>query len=387
MDFRFSEEEESFRKGICDFLTKEMKGELEKELIEMGMTHRGPLVQELLRKMGKRGWLAPNLPKEFGGLGLSYIHRFIAFDELTYHGGPMVLPGAHWVAPVILKHGSEELKREFLPRIARGEIEFSIAYTEPNAGSDLANLQIRAVEDEDDFIINGGKIYNSYAHAGDYHWLVARTDFKAPKHKGISLFIVDSSSPGITIMPLWTLSGERTNEVFYDDVRVPKMYLIGEKNKGFYYVMSSLDYERMTPVGDLRRALELLLKYIKEAGQDRKSLSKDVLVRQKLAKMAVKVHIAHLLALRVASLQDKGIIPSYEASMLKVVWSETWKELSDIALQIMGLYGQLKKESEHVPLYGEFQRHCLNSLVHTIYMGTSEIMRNVIAQRGLNMPR
>jgi hypothetical protein len=387
MEFRFSAEEEEFRREISDFLDKEMTEEVKKEIAETGTIIQGPLVRKLLRKMGKRGWLAPNLPTEYGGLGLSYLHRFIAFDELTYHGGPMILAGAHWVAPVLLEYGSKEQKEELLPRIAKGEIEFGIAYTEPNAGSDVASLELSAIEDGDDFILNGGKIYHCHAHFAEYSWLVARTDFKAPKHRGISLFIVDSSLPGITVEPLQTMSGERTNEVYYDNVRVPKRYLVGERNKGFYYIMSSLEHERMTPVGDLQRAFELLVEYVKATKRDGEPLSKDVLVRQKLAEISTEIHIARLHALRIARLQDKGIAPSYEASMMKLIWGETWQKLANMGMQIMGPYGQLKSGSKGVRLYGEFERAYLNTQHYTIFMGTSEIMRNIIALRGLNLPR
>ena len=239
MNFRFSPDEERFRQEVRAFLDKEVTEGVLQE-IDSGQGF-GPHSWELLRKLGAKGWLTPSWPKEYGGLGLSHIYRFIIQEELDYYGGLFIgrSTGASIAGPTILLYGSEEQKKEYLPRIARGEIEFALGYTEPQAGSDLAALEIRAVEDGEDYVMNGQKCFNTRSHFAQYHWLAARTDPNAPRHRGISLFIVDLSSPGITIRPMWTVGGTRTNEVFYDSVRVPKGNLVGEKNRGFYHIATA----------------------------------------------------------------------------------------------------------------------------------------------------
>lgn len=387
MEFRLSPEEERFRQEVRGFLESEMKAEVIKER-ESGLG-MGSATWELVRRLGARGWLTPTWPKEYGGLGTSHIHRFIIEDELDYHGGLPAgrLVGASMAGPTIMIYGNEEQKREYLPQIAKGEIEFALGYTEPQAGSDLAALEIRAVEDGDDYVLNGQKVFNTRCHYAQYHWLGARTDPEAPKHRGISLLIVDLKSPGITVRPLWTVGGTRTNEVFYDNVRVPKKNLVGEKNRGFYHITTALDFERTFPVGNMRRTLEELVKYAQEEMRAGKPLAQDPLVRQKLAGMAIEVEVAYMLALRVAWMQATGVIPSYQASMLKVFAAESRQRLNNIGMQIMGLYGQLQSDSRWAPLGGEIEHHYRDDLLITIAGGTSEIMRNIIATRGLGLPR
>jgi len=246
MDFGYTKEEEDFREKLCSFLDKELTEEIARQNWEdKGV---GPEAREFSRKLAANGFLGMSWPKEYGGQGLPPTFDFILLDELGKRWGAHIPldVGYTMVANTILRRGSEKMKREFLPRIIGGEIEFCLGYTEPNAGSDLASMKMRAVEEGDDFLITGQKTFNTEAHYSEYHWLAARTDFNPniPKHRGISLFIVDMNSPGITVRPLITMSGERTNEVFYENVRVPKDRLVGEKNKGFYYMMEAIDSER-----------------------------------------------------------------------------------------------------------------------------------------------
>lgn len=385
MDFGFTPEEEAFRQQVRQFLEKEVTPEVVAET-ELGMGW-GPHTREFLRKMGAKRWLTPSWPEEYGGMGASYTYRFIVKEELAYYGGPHVFIGVDMAGPTILLFGSEELKKEYLPRIARGEVEFVLGYTEPQAGSDLAALDIRAVEDGDDYVMNGQKVFNTAAHFGEYHWLGARTDATGPKHRGISLFVVPMDSPGITVRPLWTMAGWRTNEVFYDNVRVPKRNLVGEKNRGWYHIATALDFERSFTIGHLRRDLEHLVQYCRETKRDGKALSEDPSVRNKLAQLAIEIEVAYLFACRIAWMLDKEQVPNYEASMVKVFGSELEGRIANTATQILGLYGQLKEGSKWAPLHGrvEFKyRECLRSL---ITRGSSEIMRNIIATRGLGLPR
>ncbi|MCK4722459.1 MAG: acyl-CoA dehydrogenase family protein, partial [Dehalococcoidia bacterium] len=262
MDFGFTPEEEKLRQEVRAFLQKEVTLEVIAETVEYG-GGAGPVFgRKVIQKMGARGWLCPTWPTEYGGLNSSEMVGFIIRDEMTYAGAPMALVGATMAGPTILRFASDELKKEFLPRIARGEIEMALGYTEPQAGSDLAALEIRAedkaeveADDKGDyFLLNGQKMFNTHAHFADYHWLGARTetDPAVRKHRGISLMVVDLKSPGISIRNMTTIAGWKTNEVFYDNVKVPRKNLVGEKNRGFYYILTALDFERMFPVGGFR---------------------------------------------------------------------------------------------------------------------------------------
>jgi alkylation response protein AidB-like acyl-CoA dehydrogenase len=382
VDFRFSPEEENFKQEVRDFFSKEEKvvTEARKEW-DTGQGF-GPYCWDILRKIGAKGWLCPTWPKEYGGLELSYIYRYIVQEQMHNCINMYATVGAGMAGPIILRHGSERQKKEYLPRIARGEIEFALGYTEPQAGSDLASLEIRAEDKGDHFLINGQKMFNTRAHYAQYHWLGARTEVTTPKYKGISLFIVDLKTSGITINPDWTLGNMRTNQVFYDDVKVPKEALVGDKNRGFHYILEALDYERITTTAGLERDFQELVDYIKGSGR-----GNETLIRQRISELAIDIEAAKLLSIRVAWMIDCGRIPNYEASMLKMVVVETEQKLVNTAVQIFGLYGQLKRGSRWAPLDGKFEWRYRDSLEGLVTRGTSEIMRNIIAQRGLGLPR
>ena len=382
MDFRFSPEEEKFRKEVADFFIKEEKVVTEARKEWNSGQGFGPYCWEILRKIGARGWLCPTWPKEYGGLELPYIYRYIVQEQMHYFTNIYATVGAGMAGPIILRHGSEQQKNEYLPQIARGEIEFALGYTEPQAGSDLASLEIRAEDKGDYFLISGQKMFNTRTHYAQYHWLGARTEDTTPKYKGISLFIVNLKTPGITINPDWTVGNIRTNQVFYDDVKVPREAMVGDKNRGFYYILEALDYERISTLAGLERDFQEIVDYIKANGR-----GKEPLIRQKVAELAIDIESAKLFSLRVAWMLNSGKIPNYEASMLKMVVAETEQRLVNTAMQIFGLFGQLKKGSKWAPLNGEFEWRYRDSLEALVTRGTSEIMRNVIAQRGLGLPR
>ena len=390
MNFDLTDKQKRFRQDVCDFFDKEVTDGVIEES-ESGMGY-GPHSWELIRKLGERKWLAPSFPEKYGGLGLSRIYRYIVLRELDYRNALVVVPGLGSVGvdmagPVILRYGSEELKNEFLPRIARGEIELVLGYTEPNAGSDLSGITLRAVEDGNEYILTGQKTFNTSCHFAQYHWLMARTDPDAPRHKGISLFLVDLKSPGISVNPLWEMSDMRTNEVFYDEVRVPKKYLVGEKNSGWYYVASALDLERVMTVGSLERIFEKLISYTKTTTKNGRPLSKEPWIRQKLVEMAIEISVARNLVHRVVWLQDKNKIPNHETALLKMFVSELNQRLIQTAMDILGPYGQLRKGSKHAAFNGTIERAFRASFLMSIGGGTSEIMRNIVALRGLGLPR
>jgi hypothetical protein len=391
MDFGYTKEEEEFRKRLSQFLDQELTEEIARQNWEdRGVGREG---REFSRKLAAHGFLGMSWPKEYGGQGLSPTYDFILLDELGQRWGahiPLDI-GYTMVGHTILHRGSEELRGEFLPRIIRGEIEFCLGYTEPNAGSDLASMKIRAVEDGDDYLINGQKTFNTEAHYADYHWLAARTDFNPniPKHRGISLFIVDMNSPGLTIRPLWTMSGERTNEVFYEDVRVPKKRLVGEKNKGFYYMMEAIDSERnhvFTP-SRLIPILKDLIHYVRETEFQGQRLAENPLIQEQLAQAAIELEVAQVIAEHSRWMESYRVPMTYEPEITKIVISELEQRLVDTGMQILGLYSQLEEGSKRVPLKGRIEWYFLHSFMTTIGAGTSEVGRNIIAQRGLGLPR
>jgi len=390
MDFRFTDEEEEFRKEVRDFL----EGELGKGSFEV---HSDAWLcgfsPEFSRKLGEKGWIGLCWPKEYHGKGKSYIHRLVLTEELLRYGAPAA---AHWfgdrqMGPSIIRHGSAEQKEYFLPRIAQGEACFGIGMSEPDAGSDLASVKTRAVEDGDDYLIDGQKVWTSGAHHVDYLYLVARTDPDAPKHKGISEFIVDMKLPGIEVRPLVDMTGaHHYNEVFFDNMRVPKTSLVGEKNRGWYQITAQLDYERsgierlMTNYPIYRDLIE----YVKKAKRRGIPLAEEQVVRHKLADLQVQYEVGRLLTYRVAWVLDQGRLPNYEAAMAKAFCTAFEQHLAKVATQILGAYGQLRQGSKWVP--PEFRESATESYLfspgYSLQGGTSEILRNIVALRGLGLP-
>jgi len=382
MDFNYSKDEEEFRQMLDRFFTEDkvLVKAANKEW-DSGIGF-GEACWSILRKIGKQGWLCPTWPEKYGGLELSYMYRYIIQEKMHQYLNIYSTVGAGMAGPVIMSHGSKEQKKFFLPKIASGEIEFALGYTEPEAGSDLASMDMQVEEKSDHFLINGQKMFNTRSHYAQYHWLGARTAKTDPSYKGISLFIVDFSTPGISLTPYYTLGGERTNGVFYDNVKVPKDALVGEQNKGFYYIIEALAYERISTVAGLERELKHLVNLVNKIGK-----GKDPVVRQKVADVAIDIEAAKLLAQKIAWMLNNKKIPSYEASMLKIMVTETEQRLLNAAMEIMGHYGELQENSKWAVMNGKFEWAYRFSVQELIIRGTSEIMRTIIAERGLKLPR
>lgn len=385
MDFGLSEAQLRLRQDVRAFCLEQRTPELIDETY-WNYTW-GPLTRQYLQKAGARGWLTPTWPKKYGGLEASHVDDLIIAEEMAYHLMRPSSVGASMAGPTIMRFGSDDQKDDYLPRIARGEVGFSLGYTEPQAGSDLAALDIRAVDDGDDFVLNGMKTFNTASHFSEYHWLGARTDPDAPRHRGVSLMIVDLRSPGITIRPLWTMAGYRTNEVYYDNVRVPKKNLVGVRGRGFQEIAVALDFERMFLSAPLARLLDDILEYTREADSRGKPLAADPLVRHQLAEVAADVEACRLFAFRLAWILDQGRVPNYESAMAKVFITESLNRLTHVGMKILGPFGQLQRGSKWAPFSGCLEHDQRHQVVETIYAGTSEVMRNIIAQRGLGLPR
>ena len=387
MDFTFTPEQEAFRQEIRTFLRECLPDDRPGWNGENDFEFARTFLQQLAPKR----WIAPVWPEEYGGLGLGLWEQVIFNEEMSYRGAPSAnLSAVGYLGPTIMMFGTEEQKRQHLPGITSGEVFWCQGYSEPEAGSDLASLQTRAVADGDDFIISGQKIWTSQAHYSDWMFLLARTDQDAPKHKGISYFLLDMKSPGITVRPLINMGNQAGfNEVFFDNVRVPRSGLLGELNRGWYMATTTLDMERSSVAGSSgsRRSLEELTAFAEETKVNGGRLQDLPLVRNKLADLWIELSISKFLSYRVVTLQERGLVPNHEASIVKVFNSEYGQRLARAGLHILGLYGQLRPESPYARLRGRFERWYLISAATTIAAGTSEIQRNIIATRGLGLPR
>ena len=387
MDFSFSPEEERLLEEVRSFLKTEVTDALLAESEKLGHIYGGKEGRKFIQKFAAHGWLTPNWLPEYGGLGTSATVAFAIREEMAYAGVPLIFVAAHMAGPTIMHFGSQQMKDQWLLPIARGEVEFCLGYTEPQAGSDLSALKIRAVDKGDCFLLNGQKTFNTHAHVADYHWLGTITDPDAKKYRGMSLMIVDLKSPGITIRPMVTMAGWQTNEVFYDDVVVPKENLVGELNAGFFYVMQALDYERMFPLAIYGRLLDEVAEYARTKTVRGKPLSSNPIVRQKLAQMKIELEVNRHLYYRLAHMLDSGQVPNYQASMQKLFATETAQRIANTGMEVLGMFGQLKKDSKWAVLAGKTEKFYRTSVVETIYAGTSEIQRGIIAMRGLELPR
>jgi len=388
MDFAFTEEQNKLRQEVRDFLEEELRPGTFTPTCDAWIIGHDPV---FTKKVAAKGWIGLTWPKEYGGQGRSYFDRLIVTEEMLRYGAPAA---CHWFADrqiggAVLNYGTDVQKQEILPKILKGEAYVGLGMSEPEAGSDLASLQTRAVEDGDNFVINGQKVWTSGAHFMNYIYLVARTDAEVAKHKGISEFIVETSLPGITIRPLTDITGgEHFNEVFFDSVRVPKKYLIGERNKGFYQILNQLDYERsgMERLMGNYPLFDALIKYTKETSYDGKPLSQDPIIRHKLAQLKIEFEVGRLQIYRVAMVMDEGRAPNWESSLSKAYSTSFEQHLASVAMDIMGLYGQLCSDSKWVQLGGMARDSYLASKGYSLQAGTSEILKNILAQRKLGLP-
>ena len=350
----------------------------------------GPLYMQAVRRLGADGWLGIGWPREYGGQGRSPVEQFIFFDEAARAGVMLPTLTINAVAPAIMQHGTAEQKARFLPPILRGELHFSIGYTEPSAGTDLASLRTRAVRDGDEWVINGSKVFTSLAEYADYIWLAARTDPGAAKHKGISIFAVKTDRPGYRITPIWTLGNVRTNATYYDDVRVPAAALIGEENSGWQLITTQLNHERiaLAPVGYVDRIYHDVRQWAHETRlADGRRVIDQPWVQLHLARVHAKLEVLKLLNWREAWNMARGTLDFAQASAVKVYGSELYVEAYQLLLEVMGEAGYLKRDSPGAVLKGRVERMYRATLILTFGGGTNEVQRDIIAMAGLAMPR
>jgi alkylation response protein AidB-like acyl-CoA dehydrogenase len=389
VDFEFSDEERRFEQEVVRFLEENRSPEvMDANPEQLSQTVDTPPKRGLMRKMAERGWLGMSWPRQYGGQERSGIYDFLLTEALSRFGAPQPGKGVGIVGKTLIRNGNEKLKQYFLPRIIRGEVEFAIGYSEPQAGSDAANMQLKAQKVEGGWKLDGQKVWTTSAHFADWYWVGARTDREAPKHKGITLFLIRMDAPGLEIRPTWTIGDERTNEVFFDDVFVSDDFVVGEVNKGWTYICEALDLERfaMMPVGPVEKKVEALCDHVARAERDGQPLRKDPILRSRIARIVTDLEVSRMLQRRVVSEAVKGGVPTVESSQYKLFMTEFGKRVADAALDILGAEGQLRPGEDGAPLEGRFERSYRYTVVDSIGGGASEIQKNIIARRGLGLP-
>ena len=390
MDFEYTDEQKAFQQEVRDFLKENYDPEVMDPTREgMAQLVDSPVRRQFMKKLSDRGWVGMSWPSEYGGRDMPGMYEYLLNEELAAAGAPLIGKGVGIVGKTIIRHGNERLKKEFLPKILNAEIEFAIGYTEPDSGSDLASLKTKAVKEGDGWRINGQKRFTTSAHFADWYWLAARTDFDVPKHKGITLFLIPMHAEGITIQPMPTLGdNEITNEVFLDDVFVHDDYVVGEVNKGWYYVSEALDFERFTlyTISAYVRKYEALRDAIREAQRNGSALKDDPIARQRVAWFATQIEVARMHMMRVISKASAGEVPNIESSMFKLWTTTLGQRFADEFMTMFGATGALKKGNPNAPANGRFEHIYRYSVVDTVGAGTSEVQKNILARRGLGLP-
>jgi alkylation response protein AidB-like acyl-CoA dehydrogenase len=382
MHLEFTEEQRSLQRELRAYfaaLVEEVEGSEGEE----------PAYTRYIRRMGEDGWLGLGWPVEYGGHARGAIDQMIFVEESHWAGVPLPLLTLNSVGPTLMALGTAEQKERILPGILRGRVHFSIGYTEPSAGTDLASLQTRAVRDGDEYVINGQKIFTSAIQYADYVWLAARTDPEAPKHKGLSVFIVPVDTPGFHWVPLRTTAGEFTSSTFYEDVRVPAENLVGTENEGWKLITNQLNHERVAicPSSGLLRSLSDVRRWAQEheLGDGRTAIDHEW-VQITLARVHAKIDVLKLLNWKVAWASDKGLHPA-DASATKVYGTELALEVYRALLEVVGQAGYLVEGSPGAVLRGRLERQARSQTIFTFGGGTNEIQRDIIAMIGLGLPR
>lgn len=406
MDFGYTPEQDALRDELRQFIAEHVTEDVIDE-IENGhrgadgqiRRGRGPKTTELFKKIGDHGWLGISWPVEYGGQGKDRLTQYIVEEEFTRAG--LSVGGGGSGAPAIMVAGTEEQKQYYIPGLISGEISFALGFTEPSNGADLAGLQCRAVRDGDDYVINGQKMFTSAAHTATHIYLMARTDPDAPRHKGISIFIFPMDTPGITVRPLWTLQNNptapidttygtaRTNETFFEDVRIPSSCLLGKENQGWYVGAMGLNLDR---VGAWRYLISIrrdedMMNWLKQNSFNGYTPGQDGAVRDRVAEMWIEAQVSRLMTMRSMSIVQRNQDFSYEGSAEKVWAPEHGIRITETAAQVLGPYAQLMRTSPEAIEDGVFAHNVLSSWISGVNHGSVQVMRDQVARRGLGLPR
>lgn len=393
MDFEFSAGERAFVDEVRGFLREQARlpdahDVMAPDRDSDSMLADTPARRRFNRELARHGYLGMSWPAKYGGAERAGIYEYLLNEELSRVGAPLIGKGVGIIGKTLIRHGSEKLKAEFLPKILEAEIEFALGYSEPGAGSDLAALQLRAVREGEGWRMNGQKTFNTSAHFADWYWLAARTDIEVPKHQGITLFLVPMNQSGITVKEIHTLGEHRTNHVFLDDVWVHDDYRVGELNKGWTYISEALDLERFSiyTISPLELKLEQMIDYVAHHTRDGRPLSQFPDVRRTVAQMSAQLETAKMLQRNVIFAASLGQVPTVEAAMCKLYTTTLSQRLANAMMDILGPRGLLHKSTAEAPGSGRWEWAYRATVVDTIGAGTSEIQKNIIARRGLGLP-
>ncbi|MEE2677429.1 MAG: acyl-CoA dehydrogenase family protein [Myxococcota bacterium] len=390
MHVEFTPEQKKLRSEIRsyyrDLFTPELRAAFDAELEQMG----GPVFREIVQRMGKDGWLGIGWPKEYGGQARSPLDQFIFWDETYRARAPLHIIPVLTIGPALMEHGSEEQKRAILPKILSGELFFGVGYTEPTAGTDLASLQTRATRENGSWVINGQKIFTTFAHTADYIWLAARTDPDAPKHAGISLILVPTDTPGFSVTPIWTLGKERTNATYYQDVRVPVSNTVGPEGGGWTLITSQLNHERIALA--IPGHCEAMMDEVWRHAADTPAPGGGTMLDQQwvqvnLARVYAKLRAVQVLNWRSAWSMTEGVPDMAEASALKVMGTEFFVEAYNLLLEITGAAGVVLEGEPGCLFGGLLETAYRGATTLTFGGGVNEVQRDIIAAAGLGMPR
>ncbi|MBW0272446.1 acyl-CoA dehydrogenase [Nocardia sp. MH4] len=393
MRVAYTPQQEELRAELREYFAQLMTPERRAALsLQTGEYGEGNVYREVVRQMGRDGWLTLSWPKEYGGQDRTTMDQLIFVEEAAIAGAPVPFLTLNSVAPTIMQYGTEEQKKFFLPKIASGELHFAIGYSEPGAGTDLASLRTAAVRDGDDFVINGQKMWTSLIAYADYIWLAVRTDPTAKKHKGISMFIVPTDVEGFSWTPVHTMAGPDTSATYYQDVRVPASSMVGPENGGWSLITNQLNHERvaLTSAGPLSLAVNQTVQWARETtGPDGKRVIDQEWVRLNLARVYAKVEYLKLLNWEIASRADQGgeAAPKpWDASACKVYGTELSTEAYRLLMEVVGSHGYLRQDSPGAAMLGRLERMHRAALILTFGGGTNEVQRDIIAMTALRQP-
>jgi len=385
----YTDEQKALRKELRTYFSKLMTPEVREEIRGK---ESGDLFNRLIKQMGTDGWLAIGWPKEYGGQGRTTQEQLVFFEEALLAGAPIPFVTLNTVGPALMSYGSEEHKKKFLPGIAAGTMHFAIGYTEPNAGTDLAALGTTAVKDGDHYVINGTKVFTSGAEGADYVWLACRTDNEAPKHKGITMFIVDAKTPGFSVAPIHTVGGFRTNMTYYENVRVHESMIVGQLNKGWQLITAQLNHERVGLAAWgingwslFRRTME----WARTANDAGVRPIDDVGVQLNLAEAYSRLEAMRVLNARMAWELDRDAMNMNPAlaSGLKVYSTEAMIEVCRLLMEVIGPASLVRSKNSAAVLAGDLEHEYRRCQINTFGGGVNEIQRGLVANFGLGMPR
>ncbi|MEZ7981149.1 MAG: acyl-CoA dehydrogenase family protein [Myxococcota bacterium] len=391
MEFDFLPEEQKFADEVEAWLVDNHDDEvMDHHRENFSQLSDTPERCAFMKKLAAKGWLGMSWPKEFGGQEIEGVYEYILNEALSKHAAPQIGKGVGIIGKTLIRHGNDFQKNRFLPMVLNAEVEFAVGYSEPEAGSDAANMQLKAEKVEGGWMMNGQKMWTTSAHFADWYWVGARTDPDKKKHDGLSLFLVNMDNPGLEVVSLPTIGKDTTNQVFFDDVFVPDEYLVGERGRGFHMISEALDLERFTmfTLSPIAHRSDVLVDWVKEATRDDEPLKDDPNVRQKIAQIVTDTAVAKALSTRfVCAAKSGGKPPTIESSQYKLFTTSLSQRVCKDALDIQGHEGAIMEGQDDAPLRGRFEGAYRATVNETVGGGSSEIQKNIIARRHLGLPK